>query len=240
MMPDQPNNAEPRLELDEPTERAAPIETERIAPILLESSPEPAAPRRHAPMTARQRWTIGVLLTLGFGGVIGMVVYFQLGANPDAKVKQGWAAVEKKDWDVAIRSFTEAIELRREYGNAYVGRGRAFEGKGAYDQARADYAEAIRIDPRDPNGYLGRASCLERQHAYHEALADCASAKLTEWQSPFILDTLAAAYAEAGQFAEAVKWQKKSLEFPEPNPEELAKAQERLKLYEEGKPVRDE
>ena len=50
---------------------------------------------------------------------------------------------------------------------------------------------------------------------------------------------LAVAYAEAGDFKEAVKWQKKAVEaadqFPKEQQDEL-RAQ--LKLFEEGKPYR--
>lgn len=64
--------------------------------------------------------------------------------------------------------------------------------------------------------------------------------ELSNWKDPFQLDILAAAYAESGQFEEAVKWQKKSLESPDYPREELERAQERLKLYEQGKAYRDE
>ena len=36
--------------------------------------------------------------------------------------------------------------------------------------------------------------------------------ELTEWKNPDALDTMAAAYAEAGQFDDAVKWEKKAME----------------------------
>jgi hypothetical protein len=57
-----------------------------------------------------------------------------------------------------------------------------------------------------------------------------------------IIDTLAAAYAEAGDFAEAVQWQVKAIELLPPNPSPLLKAplQSRLDLYKSGKPFRDE
>jgi hypothetical protein len=54
------------------------------------------------------------------------------------------------------------------------------------------------------------------------------------------MDSLAAAYAGAGDFEEAVKWQKKALELPEAFPKaDLDKVRQRLKLYEERKPYRE-
>lgn len=54
--------------------------------------------------------------------------------------------------------------------------------------------------------------------------------ELTEWERAADLDTLAAAYAEAGDFDEAVRWQTKALALP--LGESLKKsAEERLELY---------
>jgi hypothetical protein len=49
-----------------------------------------------------------------------------------------------------------------------------------------------------------------------------------------IFDTLAAAYAESGDFAKAQEWQTKAIEFvpQKVKPEYLA----RLELYKQGKP----
>jgi len=56
---------------------------------------------------------------------------------------------------------------------------------------------------------------------------------------PAVLDTLAAAHAECGDFKEAIEWEKKAIELGIPNKKELKKANQRLKLYEEGTPCRD-
>jgi serine/threonine-protein kinase len=46
---------------------------------------------------------------------------------------------------------------------------------------------------------------------------ECATraCELTEWQTPGFLDTLAAAHAEAGSFAEAAKWAERAAELAE-------------------------
>ena len=49
-------------------------------------------------------------------------------------------------------------------------------------------------------------------------------------------DTLAAAYAETGQFVEAVKWQKKAVASAAE--ESKQKLTDRLKLYQANKPYR--
>jgi len=67
---------------------------------------------------------------------------------------------------------------------------------------------------------------------------------LSKWKLPIILDTLAAAYAEAGDFDNAVKWQNKYLESDylksNPSNDTLEKARQRLSLYEQKKPYHEE
>jgi hypothetical protein len=64
--------------------------------------------------------------------------------------------------------------------------------------------------------------------------------ELTEWKDAAVLATLAAAYAEAGQFDEAVKWQKKALEDKDFAASDGEKERTRLKLFEARKPYREE
>jgi len=65
--------------------------------------------------------------------------------------------------------------------------------------------------------------------------------ELTKWKNVGYVDTLAAAYAEAGDFDSAVKWQKEAINLlTEKGPaERQAGVEERLKLYQSGKPYRE-
>ena len=64
--------------------------------------------------------------------------------------------------------------------------------------------------------------------------------ELSNWKDPFCLGTLAAAYAEAGKFPEAVKWQSRALDFPEIYSKSATDlARQRLLLYEAHKPYHE-
>jgi tetratricopeptide (TPR) repeat protein len=54
------------------------------------------------------------------------------------------------------------------------------------------------------------------------------------------LDTLAAAYAEAGDFDKAVEAQQRALDDPDHMKDDGAGARKRLQLYRDRKPFRDE
>jgi hypothetical protein len=79
-----------------------------------------------------------------------------------------------------------------------------------------------------------------RDGAQAVALAERA-ARLAGAEQPAILDTLAAAYAEAGRFSEAVQAATRSLELArkQDNPGMVGAMEARLVLYRAGTPFRD-
>ena len=64
--------------------------------------------------------------------------------------------------------------------------------------------------------------------------------ELTDWKNANYLDTLAASYAEAGDFDSAVKWQKKAIDLltEDTSAESRSNYESRLNLYQSGKPYR--
>jgi hypothetical protein len=77
----------------------------------------------------------------------------------------------------------------------------------------------VRLDPGDPEGYnncaMFLAACPEAKFRDGKRAVDFAifACKLTGWTSPYILDTLAAAYAEAGDFDAAAQWQTRAIDI---------------------------
>jgi len=64
--------------------------------------------------------------------------------------------------------------------------------------------------------------------------------ELTDHKNGGHLDTLAAAYAEVGEFARAVEWQEKALKAGDIPIKDMDAARQRLELYKAKKPYRGE
>jgi tetratricopeptide (TPR) repeat protein len=79
------------------------------------------------------------------------------------------------------------------------------------------------------------AKDLDGEIAVEAATKAC---ELSRWQNPMVLDTLATAYAELGDFTAAVKWQSKAIELVTDD-EERKDYGTRLKLYQNKKPYRE-
>jgi tetratricopeptide (TPR) repeat protein len=113
------------------------------------------------------------------------------------------------------------------------------------EQRRQGLTEAIRLDPRVGPAYNNLAwifgTCPNAAFRNGPKAVEYAkqACELTAWKEASFLDTLAAAYAESGNFEEAIKWQEKVIDLTN---DEEAKAglRTRLALYKEGKPFRDE
>ena len=155
-----------------------------------------------------------------------------------------WRA--KKEYDKAIADFTEAIRLDpKDAGAYYYNRGHAWHDKKEYDKAIADYGEAIRLDPKDGAAYNHlawlRAVCPKPECRDGKKSVELASraCELSGWKEAYHVGTLAAAYAEAGDFDKAVEWQTKANALYTES-QDKDKGEKRLKLYREKTPYRDE
>ena len=149
----------------------------------------------------------------------------------------------KSDYDKAIADFNEATRIDPKSFAAYYSRAGVWHAKGNYEKAVADCDRAARIDPKNPllwnsRGWLA-ATCPNPKYRDGKKAVEAGmrACELTAWKDARALDTLAAAYAEAGDFANAVKWEEKAIAlYPHSRSEPTA----RLALYKTRKPYRDQ
>jgi tetratricopeptide (TPR) repeat protein len=129
---------------------------------------------------------------------------------------------------------------------------------GQHAEAIADFDKAIEASDDDEGLYNNFAWVLATSP--DDALRDgkralelaTKAAELTGYETPHVLSTLAAAYAESGDFETAKKWSAKAVEISQKKIETAESDAERTRLkadhdqlqkelvsYQEGKPVRE-
>jgi tetratricopeptide (TPR) repeat protein len=87
-------------------------------------------------------------------------------------LENGKKLFDQKDYDGAIREFTEAIRLDPKNAKAYGDRGSAYFNKKDYDRAIADFTEYIRLDPKYATVYRVRGDVYSAKKDYNRAIAD--------------------------------------------------------------------
>ncbi len=165
--------------------------------------------------------------------------------DANAYNSRGAAYFKKGEYDRAISNYTKALEINPEYAMAYNNRGNAYNNKGEYERAISDYTKAIEINPRSAATYNDvawlLATCPDGNYRDGRKAVENASraCELSQWANAAYLDTLAAAYAEAGEFEQAMKWQLKAIDLSITDNNKTV-MQSHLKLYKAGKPYREE
>jgi Flp pilus assembly protein TadD len=117
-----------------------------------------------------------------------------------------------------------------------------------FAEAVANFREAVRLAPDTPEcmnalAWIYATSPQSEFRSGTEAVRLAEEAcKLTKRQRPATLDTLAAAYAEAGRFDDAVKTTEelRALAASAHDTNTVDTARQRLELYQARKPYRDE
>ncbi len=135
-------------------------------------------------------------------------------------------------------------ELEPHSAQAHFRLGQALQAQHYFEAASAEYQNAVELNPKHAlaqnNLAWLLATCPEPSLRDRRKAVELArqTEQLSGGNQPDVLDTLAAAYTEAGQFDKAVGTARRALNLPATqNNKPLAEAiQARLKLYETNAP----
>ena len=151
------------------------------------------------------------------------------------------ALLQSGQYEEAIEQYLVASTLRNGDHQPHLRLGEAFRKSGRDDLAAKHLETAIKLKPRDARPVLRlawlRATSPDAEARNGKQAVQLAARlnKATGNRDPRVLDTLAAAYAEAGQFEEAVKAAERALQVIDAKAGELAAAiNTRLNRYREG------
>jgi len=209
---------------------------------------------RLKPDYAEARYNLGIGL-LQTGRVDEAVVQFQkaIAIEPDfakAHYDLGNVLFQKGRLDEAVSQYQEAIRLKPDYAEAYNNLGAALLQKGQMDEAIVQFQKALAIQPGlvEAQNDLARSAWIMatspdaavRNGTKAVELAQQAD-RLSGGQNPLMAATLAAAYAGAGRFPEAIAAAQRALQLAtaQNNATLVAALEAQLKLYQAGSPFQD-
>ena len=152
----------------------------------------------------------------------------------------------KKQDDLAITDLTRVLQINPKDSIAYQQRASAYQNRHQYDLALADLTRAVEESPDDSTAQNALAwmmsTCPDQKFRNgKEALTHANKAcELSSWQESALIDTLAAAYAEAGDFPKAIMWQQRAITLMKSDTmEQQQDFAKRLELYKAKQPYRD-
>jgi tetratricopeptide (TPR) repeat protein len=167
--------------------------------------------------------------------------------DSDAHVGRAAVYLRQNENDLAIAECDLAIEQNPNSVIAYIERAKAHAQMKQYARASNDLEATAKLKAKDMSQAFNSVAWLRATHgdaAMRDGKKAIAAARkacqLSQWKDWRCIDTLAAAYAEAGNFRNAVKYQTQALEMTPPQSDQVADMKKRLELYQQDKPYREE
>jgi tetratricopeptide (TPR) repeat protein len=204
------------------------------------------------PDYAKAHYNLGCAL-FQKGNVDEAIEHFQraLQINPDsmeAHYNLSCALLQKGNVDEAIVQYQKALQIEPDDEESHINLGNALIQKGNVDKAIVHYQKALQIEPDNVEALNNLAWVLAtcpqaslRNGNKAVALAQRAN-QLTGDGNPVVIGTLAAAYAEAGRFNDAMRSAQKAIELARAAGQQdmVEQFNGELKLYEAGLPFHQE
>jgi tetratricopeptide (TPR) repeat protein len=152
---------------------------------------------------------------------------------------------EKGEYNRAIADYDKGLQINQNYFELYFNRGNVLSGIGEYSRAISDYSKALEINPNyvmiyNNYGWL-LATCSDVKYRDGLKAVKLAQKAVKMNENYMTLDTLAAAYAEAGRFNDAIRKQEKAIALlkEEDSKTEINYYIERLEYYKAHKPWKE-
>ncbi len=147
------------------------------------------------------------------------------------------------EFDKALADLNKVIEIQPDYAYAYFNRGSVWRDLSEYRAACADYQQCLKLDPKFPRPHNGLAwlyaTCPDDDVRNGELAVKHGkeAVRLSAGKNDKYLGTLAAGYAEAGDFRQAIDTLQQAIAQ---NPTNLVEIrQQMLEQFRAGKPYRD-
>jgi Flp pilus assembly protein TadD len=150
--------------------------------------------------------------------------------------------------DEALPELQQTLQLRPKFASGEEALATALQSLGNSADALAHWRKALSLEPKSITALSGAAWLLAtsqdantRNGAEAVALAETAN-EIASGKNPEVIDTLAAAYAEAGDFVKARSLSNQALELAVSQSDKalIAAIRSRIVLYAEGKPFRED
>ena len=155
---------------------------------------------------------------------------------------RGAAFADKGEGEQAVADLDEALRLDPKDVRAYHTRALVRQDRGEYARAVGDFQEALKVQADDAVAYNGlgwilatcpRAELRDGTRAVEYATK---ARELTKGKDALPFDTLAAAYAESGRFADAIEQAERAVALAAEGRKGIFRA--RLELFQAHKPYR--
>lgn len=187
------------------------------------------------------------------GEIDDAIVHYQRAVEirPDqaqAQYELGSALLQKGRPDDAIARYQQVLKVQPDHVKARVNLANLLLQKGDIENATAHYEKSLEIAPQDVTTQINLAwvlaTCSDAKFRNGDRALELArrASATSDGSNPFALHSLAAAYAETGQFPDAMQTAEEALRLArEIHNNALVKALEKeIEFYKAGRPYRKE
>jgi tetratricopeptide (TPR) repeat protein len=165
--------------------------------------------------------------------------------NPELLDQLGVLYALNKQPRKAISTYSDALNVDAENFPALRGRADAYLNTGDHAGAVTDYEAALKLRP-DDEGVLNNLAWVlatspddKVRNGKRSIELGTQAAKLGDYKQAHVLSTLAAGYAESGDFDSAQKWSQKAVDIGSDDEETNQQLKKELTSYQSKKPWRE-